>query len=107
MANYLGVYGPGLMFEGNKERRPADITDGLSHTIMVVEVDDQRAAVWTKPEDWEFDAAKPLAGLGSTHPSGFNAAFADGSVRFIFKDIDPATFKALLTIAGGEPNGNY
>ena len=69
---------------------------------MVVEADDQRAAVWTKPEDWEFNAAKPLAGLGSAHPGGFNALFADGSVRFLSKQIDPAIFKALLTIAGGE-----
>lgn len=102
MANYLGVYGPGLMFEGDKARKPAEILDGLSNTIMVVEADDARAVVWTKPDDWEFDATKPLAGLGNAHPGGFNAAFADGSIHFLSKSIDPATFKALLTIAGGE-----
>jgi prepilin-type processing-associated H-X9-DG protein len=91
------------MFEGGKGRRLADIKDGLSHTIMLVEANDERAVPWTKPEDWECDPEHPLAGLGDAHPGGFNVAFADGSGSFIRKDIDPKTFYALLTIAGGEP----
>ncbi len=102
-ANYLAVVGDGLMFEGSKARRLADITDGTSNTIMVVEADANRAVTWTKPDDWEFDAKRPLAGLGHAHPIGFGALFADGSVRFIRESIDPKTFQALLTIAGGEP----
>jgi prepilin-type processing-associated H-X9-DG protein len=99
---YLVVVGKGLMFEGNKGRRPADITDGMSHTIALVEVNDDAAVTWTKPDDWEYDANHPMAGLGRAHPGGFNAAFADGSVRFINSSIDPKIFHALLTIAGGE-----
>lgn len=102
MANYLGVVGEGLMFEGDKGRRMADIRDGTSNTLMFVEADDARAVVWTKPDDWEPDPQQPLAGLGSAHPGGFNAAFADGSVRFLSKGIDAQTFRAMLTVAGGE-----
>jgi hypothetical protein len=102
MANYLTVCGTGLMFDGTAGRKPADIRDGLSNTIMVVEADDDHAVEWTKPQDWEFDATKPLAGLGRAHSAGFCAAFADGSVHFLPSYIDPAKFHALLTIAGGE-----
>ena len=60
-----------------------------SNTIMLVEADPDRAVIWTKPDDWEYDAKQPLAGLGSAHPSGFNAGFADGSVRFLSNDHQP------------------
>jgi len=36
---------------------------------MVVEADDERAVEWTKPQDWQFDAKQPLAGLGRAHPA--------------------------------------
>ncbi len=102
MANYLAVCGKGLMFNGPKGCKLNEIIDGTSLTIAVVEADDDRAVEWTKPQDWECDATKPLAGLGHAHPAGFVAGLADGSVRFISSSIDPATFYALLTIAGGE-----
>ena len=102
MANYLAVCGTGLMFDGTKGRKPTEITDGTSNTIMLVEADANQAVEWTKPQDWEYDATKPMAGLGHAHPAGFCAAFADGSVRFISAGIDPTTFHAMLTIAGGE-----
>ncbi len=102
MANYLTVCGKGLMFDGEKGRRPADIIDGTSNTIMVVEADDDHAVIWTRPEDWQFDPQQPMAGLGHAHPTGFNAAFADGSVRFLSGSIDAKLFQAMLTIAGGE-----
>jgi len=102
MANYLAVCGKGLMFDGETGRKLSEITDGTSNTIAVVEADDDRAVTWTKPDDWQFDPQHPMAGLGHTHPGGFNAAFADGSVLFLSQSIDPKMFQAMLTIAGGE-----
>jgi len=40
--------------------------------------------------------------ISSRHPGGVNAAFADGSVRFIKDSISPSTWFALTTIGGGE-----
>ena len=47
----------------------------------------------------------PLAGLGSHHGyhnNGFNAVFADGSVRFLKSSIDPNLLKGLVTRNGNE-----
>jgi prepilin-type processing-associated H-X9-DG protein len=38
----------------------------------------------------------------SAHPGGVNAAFCDGSVRFIKNSINPITWQALFSEAGGE-----
>ncbi len=107
MADYLAVSGKGLMFDGTKGRSFAEVRDGTSNTIMVVEADPQRAVIWTKPADWEYNDRKPLDGLGNSHPGGFNVLFGDASVRFISKTIDPKTWHALLTIAGGESPGGF
>ncbi|MBC7352258.1 MAG: DUF1559 domain-containing protein [Thermogutta sp.] len=102
IAHYLGVVGKGAFFEEGKTRKFADIRDGTSNTIMLVEVDPDRGVIWTKPEDLPFNPDNPLDGLGHAHPGGFNAAFVDGSVRFISANVDPEVFRRLITIADGE-----
>jgi len=103
MTVYLAPVGAGTLFDGNQGRSLQGITDGSSNTVMLVEVNDDRAVPWTKPDDWQLDPEKPLAGLGAAHPRGFNALLCDGSVRFIAEDLDVQVWKALLSIAGGEP----
>ncbi|HUY35791.1 MAG TPA: M56 family metallopeptidase [Pirellulales bacterium] len=78
----------------------ADITDGTSNTILVVEA--KRDIPWTKPEDIAYDPAKPLPKFGGRHPGGFLISFADGSVRMITERIDEMTMRALITKAGNE-----
>jgi prepilin-type processing-associated H-X9-DG protein len=94
--------GDGAMFQAGQVTSIRSITDGTSNTILVVE--SKEAVPWTKPDDLKFDMnAKPsLYGAGSPHPGGFNAAFADGSVRFLKNSINFQVLKALITRAGGE-----
>ncbi|MCA9230040.1 MAG: DUF1559 domain-containing protein [Planctomycetales bacterium] len=103
--HYLGVSGKGYAFDGtDRELRMKEFTDGLSNSIMILQVEDDRATTWTKPDDWQLDKQKPLKGLtGSMHPGTFLAGFADGHVRSFPLDTDPVVFQHMLTIAGSEP----
>ena len=77
-----------------------DMTDGTSNTLMVAEA--AEPVIWTKPDDLAFDPDKPLPKLGGHFPGGFNAAFMDGSVRFLHQTMSEKTLKALITRNGGE-----
>jgi hypothetical protein len=108
MTNYLGVSGADGIFirpaaGSNLGTSFAQIRDGTSNTIMTVEVPDESAVIWTKPGDFAPNKEKPLKGLVGLIPGGFQAGFADGSVRFISEKIAPATLRALFTKSGGEP----
>ena len=99
--SYFVLTGPATLFPDRKEgMKFSEITDGISNTIQVVEA--KHEVPWTKPEDISYDANKPLPKLGGFHPGGFNAAFADGAVRFISERVDQTVFRSLITGAGGE-----
>jgi hypothetical protein len=100
--NYLVPRGDDTMFPGATAIRPAQVPDGLSNTLLIVEADDSHAVTWTKPDDFEVDSSRPKAGIVGLRRGGFIAAFGDGSVRFIKDAVKPATLKALFTRAGGE-----
>jgi hypothetical protein len=82
--------------------RIQDITDGTANTIMLVDVADERAVIWTKPDDIEIKPEEPQKGLAARARDAFQVLFADGSVHMLPKDIDKKTLWALFTIAGGE-----
>jgi prepilin-type processing-associated H-X9-DG protein len=105
---YLTPRGPNTVFRGAEPVKINEITDGTSNTIIVVDVGDERAVTWTKPEDWEIgpDPKAASGGIFSAHGGrtarGTNAAYADGSVHFLRETIKPATLRNLLTSNGGE-----
>ena len=62
---------------------------------MTVEVDDEHAAIWTKPEDLQFDPKDPTEGLGRFYKDGFNLGFCDGSVHYLTWPKDPKQIETL------------
>ena len=100
--NYVVPVGKDTAFPGSDALGARDIKDGCAFTIMAVEVDDDHAVIWTKPEDLPFDAAKPAEGLAKLPKAGFWSVLCDGSVRWIPNDFDPKYLRAALTRAGGE-----
>lgn len=99
---YLAADGKGSMFEGPDGTRFREVTDGTSNTIMAVEADNDKAVIWTKPEDLKYDPKKPNAGLGHLRKNVFQALYGDGSVQSLATAIDADTLRAMFTRAGGE-----
>jgi prepilin-type processing-associated H-X9-DG protein len=108
--SYVASLGPGRLFQGATVVTEADIQDGLSNTIAVLEVPNSTVS-WLDPSDGATPGpdgelvshAGPTA--GSDHRAGGNALFADGSVQFLPESIDPELLEAMQTIAGSEDIG--
>src|SRR5262245_720209 len=93
---YQGFSGPDALFGvGKVQRFPANIPDGTSNTIMIVE--NSTAVPWTKPQDIPFDPQKDLPNLGKAYGSKPLALMCDGSMRLLdLKKIKPDTLKAAI-----------
>jgi hypothetical protein len=101
---YLAVVGPEFLFHGSTPRSYADVKDGTSNTIAIIEVSPDKAVHWMSPEDADerLIFANPEENLTTPHPDTFFAGFLDGHAEAVQPHIDPNDLRAMLTIAGGE-----
>jgi hypothetical protein len=118
VTHYVGVAGVGAdagglaadqpgagVFGYGRSTRAEEITRGAANTIAILGVSD-RCGPWASGGE---PTVRPLTtppyvngpdGFGSGQPDGMFAGMADGSVRFISKDIDPRVLEQLATIRG-------
>lgn len=80
--------------------RIADIIDGTSNTLLVVE--GGSAVPWTKPEDLPYAPTGKIPPLGGAFKDVIHAAWADGSVVAIKRNFDETALRAAITRNGGE-----
>ncbi len=99
---YLTPRGTATIFPGSEGVKIQKITDGTSNTIMLVDAADDRAVVWTRPDDWNVDPKLDMKGIFGHFPGGTILGFADGSVRFIKETVELGVFEKLITKDGGE-----
>jgi hypothetical protein len=97
--DYLFVVGQGTLFDKKGKISMADIVDGTSNTMFLVEVKDSGIS-WAQPG--ELDISQPMPLPKGNHPRGNLAAFFDGSTRFLSDSIDPNVVRQLSTSDGGE-----
>jgi prepilin-type N-terminal cleavage/methylation domain-containing protein len=124
--SYDGQNNPdGIMYRSDyrKPRRKADVTDGLSKTLMLGEDlpdADQWSCSWAfangpygtcaippnvipKPgADYTPSYWQNVLSFRSGHPGGLHFAIADDHVVFVSDTIDLKVYRALATIRGGE-----
>ena len=108
MTSYVAVVGPGTMWDNPKGVKMSDVPDGLSRTILVVELADSDIH-WMEPRDLDIrslpkkiNSKSVLSSISSKHVRGACVAFADGNVRFLDEETAAETLEALLTRNGGE-----
>lgn len=113
----VGVDAPGLplghpragIFGYDRVTTLADIRDGASETMMVIETarDNGRWTAGGPSSVRGLDPARqPYIGkgrqFGGTHRSGANVLYADGSVHFVADTVHRALLEARATAAGGD-----
>lgn len=116
---YVAVVGPQTVWTGASSIQVADVADGTSNTVFVIEVRDA-GIQWLAPDDLTFEEANQRPrGTKGRHPSsihftegdtdhgGLQVLMGDGTVKFVNFDIAPEIWKALLTRAGGEKVNDF
>jgi hypothetical protein len=102
MTTYLVPVGKQTAFEKPVGTTIRDITDGTSNTLMIVDALPDRAVIWTRPDDLEFDPANPWRGVAVPPEGSFWASFCDGSVRRIGKGTTVANLRRYFQMNDGE-----
>jgi prepilin-type processing-associated H-X9-DG protein len=105
---YLAIIAPDGCLGATRPRRLSDITDGLSQTLMVIEVPCDRSVPWMSPQDADEALNLSLSPDSKLpHPGGTNAAMCDGSIRFLSLNLPPAARRALISVAAGDKVGDF
>jgi type II secretory pathway pseudopilin PulG/ribosomal protein L40E len=105
---YLACVGEHACFRRAEPRPISEIADGLSQTLMIIEVPLDRAVPWMSTQDADEELLLSV-GKGShlAHAGGMDAALCDGSIRFLSAETPAATRRALFSVARGDIPGNF
>ena len=102
--DYVMIVGPGTISDGPQSREIMDFKDGISNTIMLIEVSGL-GIHWMEPRDITLDDLISRLNSGTLrgpHPGKIQVAMCDGSTRFLTLPINPRQLRAMATIAGRE-----
>jgi hypothetical protein len=114
--NYFAVVGDQTAWPRAVSRKLADITDGASRTLILVESATEEV-FWSEPRDLDLEQTllsfRPTnRNIGTWHTAGFlvteyyrpHAGFADGSVVCLAGDVSDEAMRQLLIIDDAAPD---
>jgi hypothetical protein len=94
--------GPGTLFDSPRARRRADISDDPGQTILLVQTAGAAAVPWSKPADRAYEPGKPLPVILGPSEAGFSVVMADGTIRFVQREMVEKVLPGLITRSGSE-----
>lgn len=109
LTTYVAVIDPAGVFTGSQTVRIPQIVDGTSNTLLVVETSPENAVHWMSPQDIDTNTFLAAESQSNAHPGGANAAFSDGSVRFLADSMDEMVREESVTrndATDGEAKGS-
>jgi hypothetical protein len=101
-ANVVAPAGPDTFWVPGRQLQFRDITDGTSNTILLMQVDDALAPIWTQPEPFEVTAENVLERARGFEAGRLPLALGDGWVGVLKTPATAAKLFGFFTRAGGE-----
>jgi hypothetical protein len=97
---YRGFVGRGTMFDPGTKVTLANVSDGLSNTLLAIEAAD--TVPWAQFKELNFTPNASLPLFGRPGESTFLVLMADGSTKILQKSVNPAALQGAITRSGGE-----
>jgi hypothetical protein len=108
--NYVMIVGGEGLFDGGEPHKAVDVSDGVSQTILLVEVTGS-GIHWMEPEDLQWDeidfTINGSKSIRSEHEGGAHVMMCDGMVEFIAEDTPADQVRGLATPTGEEPAPDF
>ncbi|MDX1968245.1 MAG: DUF1559 domain-containing protein [Planctomycetaceae bacterium] len=105
---YLAVVTADSCLRPSQSRKLAEITDGSTNTILVIEVRQDQAVHWMSPRDADEQILQNFGpDAKESHTGGRHVLLGDGAARFLSQNTPPETLQALYSATGGETVGEY
>ena len=85
----------------DEESKMSHMIDGPNQTMALLQVSEERALEWTKPDDWHFNAVSVNEDLANGN-ARLIFALLDGSIHTAKAPLSAEFIKALATVSGRE-----
>ena len=104
--NLLAPAASNFVFRGTTTTKPRTVEDGIRSTVFLMEVDDEMAVPWTKPQDYETRLLwktrdDSLPGLGNLRGDGVFAIWGSGKPLLMQPKMGRRVFKEAFATDDG------
>jgi type II secretory pathway pseudopilin PulG len=103
---YVAVVEPSSAFPRDQVRTFKEIKDGLSNTLLVIEVPSDKSVPWMSPLDATEQQFLQLGSKAApTDSERLHVLMGDLSIQILGSQVTATTRHAFITVDGGEPVG--